>query len=332
MDNFDHFSEVLKLVTDLMRKLDDIPCHPKNKLLLYHRFVLSKLSWYFTIADLGKTWVTKTIDNLGSKYIRQWLELPISATLSTLVLSKSKYGFSLVLPSTKFAQCQVVFRHALKSPNNDINALWFRTCSGCNIQYDQYRNTKPVLSAIQNDNEDRIHHELKSQGFVISSILLQGSKYTRKFWTKVHHNLPKNIFNFIIKYINNTLATKKNLCKWSLSPISACSFCFQSETLQHIVSSCKSYLQDGRYTWRHNSILLHIAKTLSSIANSSLDTDFPIFSSPSLITGDSLRPDLMLVLNNTTVYVLELTVGFESNIKLNSDRKANKYHPLIGSL
>ena len=56
--------------------------------------------------------------------------------------------------------------------NDDINALWSRTSSGCNIQYDQYRNTKQVLSAIQNDNEDRIHHELKSQGFVISSILL----------------------------------------------------------------------------------------------------------------------------------------------------------------
>ena len=214
MDNFDHLSEVLQLVTDLMRKLDDIPCHPKNKLLLYHRFVLSKLSWHFTIADLGNTRVTENIDNLVSKYIRQWLELPISATLSTLVLSKSKYGFSLVLPSTKFTQCQVVFRNVLKSsPNNDINALWSRTSSGCIIQYDQYRNTKQVLSAIQNDNEDHIHHELKSQGFVISSILLQGSKHTRKFWTKVHHNMPKTIFNFVVKYINNTLATKKNLCK-----------------------------------------------------------------------------------------------------------------------
>ena len=307
LDNFDHLSEVLQLVTDLMRKLDDIPCHPKNKLLLYHRFVLSTSSWHFTIADLGKTWVTENIDNLVSKYIRQWLELLISATLSTLVLSKSKYGFSLVLPSTKFAQCQVVFRNALKSsPNNDINALWSRTSSGCKIQYDQYRNTNQVLSANQNDNEDRIHHELKSQGFVISSIL---SKHTRKFWTKVHHNMPKNIYNFIVKYINNTFATKKNLCKWSLSTISACSFCFQFETLQHIVSSCKSYHQDGRYTWHHNSVLLHIAKTLSSIANSSLYADLPFFPSPSILTGDSLRPDLVLVLNNTTVYVLELTVG-----------------------
>ena len=151
-----------------MRKLDDIPCHPKNKLLLYHRFVLSKLSWRFTVADLGKTWVTENVDNLVSKYIRQWLELPISATHSTLVVSKSKYGISLILPSTNIAQCQVVFRNALKSsPDKDINALWPHTSSGSNIQYDQYRNTKQVLAAVQNDHEDRIRHELKSQVHLI---------------------------------------------------------------------------------------------------------------------------------------------------------------------
>ena len=333
MDNIDHMSKVLQLITGLMRKIDEIPCHPKNKLLLYHRFVLSKISWHFTIADLGKTWVSENIDNLVSKYIRQWLELPICATLSTLVLSKSKYDISLILPSTKFAQCQVVMRNALKSsPNTDINALWSLTSSGCNIQYDQYRNTTQVLTAIRDDNEDRIRHELKSQGFVLSSILLQGSKHTRHLWTKVHCNMPRNIFNFIVKYINNTLPTKKNLCKWSLSPTSACSFCFQSETLQHVVPSCKSYLQDGRYTWRHNSVLLHLAKTLSSVVNSTLYAVLPFFPSPSLITGDSLRPDLVLVSNSSCVYLLEVTVGFESNIQINSDRKATKYLPLIADL
>ena len=110
-------------------------------------------------------------------------------------------------------------KNALKSsPKTDINALWFLTSSGCNIQYDQYRNTKQILTAIQNDYEDRIRHELKSQGFILSSILLQGSMHTRHLWTKVHCNMPRNIFNFIVKYVNNTLPTKKNLYKWSLSP------------------------------------------------------------------------------------------------------------------
>ena len=194
---------------------------------MYHRFVLSKISWHFTIADLGKTWVVENIDNVASKYIRQWLELPISATLSALILSKSKYGINLILPSTKFIQCQVVVRNALKSsPNSDIHFLWSSSSVGCNIQYDQFRNTKQVLNAIQNDNEVRIRHELKSQGFILSSILLHASSRTRSLWSKVQKNMPKNIFNFTIKYLNNTLATKKNRCKWSLPSTSACSFCF----------------------------------------------------------------------------------------------------------
>ena len=85
MNNIDHKSEVF---ANLMSKVDKIPCHPRNKLQLYHRFVLSKIAWHFTIAGIGKTWVTENIDNIVSQYIRQWLELPISATLGSLILSQ----------------------------------------------------------------------------------------------------------------------------------------------------------------------------------------------------------------------------------------------------
>ena len=101
MNNMDHKSEVLELVINLMSKIDKIPCHLRNKLQSYHRFVLSKAAWNFTTADIGKTWVTENTDNLVSQHIRQWLELPISATLSSLILSKSKYVMSLILLSTK---------------------------------------------------------------------------------------------------------------------------------------------------------------------------------------------------------------------------------------
>jgi len=55
MNSVDHKFEVLELVRDLMSKIDKIPCHPRNKLQLYHRFVLSKIAWHFAIADIGKT-------------------------------------------------------------------------------------------------------------------------------------------------------------------------------------------------------------------------------------------------------------------------------------
>ena len=49
----------------------------------------------------------------------------------------------------------------------------------------------------------------------------------------------------------------------------------------------------------------------------------------SVITGDSLRPDLLLVTENRCLYILELTVGYESNLQVNANRKRQKYLDLI---
>ena len=333
MDNIDHMSTLLDTMNDLMVRIDCLPCHPKNKILLYHRFVLSKLSWHLTIADLSKTWIVENLDNIVSNYFRKWLELPICATISSLIINKSRYGISLILPSTKFIECQTVMRNALKSsPNLDIKSLWAETSYGTNLQYDQFQSTKEVIKAIQHDHEERINNTLLSQGLVISSILKLTCQKARSFWSTVQQNLPRNIFNLSIKYQNNTLPTRKNLCKWSISQSSTCSFCLQSETLQHVVSSCKSYLDEGRYTWRHNSVLLFLANTFSSLKQCTVYADLPSFLSPCLITGDSLRPDLLLLTEDKILYILELTIGFETNIQINSNRKAAKYTSLISDL
>ena len=48
-----------------------------------------------------------------------------------------------------------------------------------------------------------------------------------------------------------------------------------------------------------------------------LYVDLPGFITPSVITGDELRPDLLLAIENKLLYILELTVGFETNLKIN---------------
>ena len=140
--------------------------------------------------------------------------------------------------------------------------------------------------------------------------------------------MPQNIFNFTIRYLNNTLATQKNLKKWSLSQTSDCSFCFLPETLLHVVACCKTYLEQGRYTWRHNSILNFLATSLKAVNESTIYADIPGYLSPSIITGENLRPDLLLKTNNNYLYILELTVGFESNLDTNATRKHSKYASL----
>ena len=94
-------------------------------------------------------------------------------------------------------------------------------------------------------------------------------------------------------WLLNTLPTRKNLCLWKLRQSSDCQFCLLPETLLHVVASCKVCLEQGRYTWRHNSILNSLATSLKVVEGSSLYANISGFPSPSIITGDDLRSDLL---------------------------------------
>jgi hypothetical protein len=98
-----------------------------------------------------------------------------------------------------------------------------------------------------------------------------------------------------------------------------------------ITSPRRRWMQDlpkGRFTWRHDSVLNFIASILKSVNHSNLYADLPGYISPSVLTGDELRPDLLIILENN-IYILELTVGFESNLLTNATRKRQKYQDLI---
>ena len=137
MSDEQHKSELISHVEELMADIDSKPIHPKNNTLLYSRYLLSKLSWHFTVSSLGKTWVIENIDSKVNSYIRKWLDIPISGTLSTVFLTRNKFGPNICPPSVKFIQCQAVLRKALKtSPNDSINELWKATSNSKNIQYD----------------------------------------------------------------------------------------------------------------------------------------------------------------------------------------------------
>ena len=150
-----------------------------------------------------------------------------------------------------------------------------------------------------------------------------------QIFSSVQSKLPKNIFNFSVRYINNTLPTNKNLQKWGMSTSSDCSFCLKPESLLHVEVGCNVYLNEGRFTWQHDSVLNCIASTLRSVKHSTLYADFPGYISPSVITGDTVRPDLLIILENKCIYILELTVGLESNLHTNGTRKEQKYQVLI---
>ena len=99
--------------------------------------------------------------------------------------------------------------------------------------------------------------------------------------------------------------------------------------LKIIVADCKTYLEEGRCTRRHNSALHFIASTLKDIKDSSLFVDLPGILSSCIITGKQFRPDIFLSTSNNILNIIELTVRFETNIDNNATRKYEKYRSLI---
>ena len=191
------------------------------------------------------------------------------------------------------------------SQNENKKELWKSTSNHTNIRNDVYRNTKEVLKAIQNEHEDRLKNHLVSQGSFFSNMNETSLSSVNSIWSLAQRNLPRNTFNFSIRYINDSLPNRTNLTKYGIPPTSDCSFCLQTESLLHVVAGCTKYLDEGRYTWRHDSILHFLASSFQSIKNTSLYVDIPGFISPCALTGNGLRPDLLLVSRDKCLYIFE---------------------------
>ena len=123
----------------------------------------------------------------------------------------------------------------------------------------------------------------------------------------------------------------------------SCPLCHNHQTLPHILNFCPVSLNQGRFTWRHNSVLHHLCLTLRTAYATvshppNIFADLPGCLSPSGTTippnilYTSQRPDLVLIFSYHKIVLLELTVPFEPNISSARCCKSDKYAPLISDL
>ena len=84
--------------------------------------------------------------------------------------------------------------------------------------------------------------------------------------------------------------------------------------------------------WSDPELLNFLATSLKAVEGSSLYVDIPGFPSPSIVTGDGLRPDLLLKTKDNCLYILELMIGFETNLNNDVERKRLKYLSLVSDL
>ena len=142
-------------------------------------------------------------------------------------------------------------------------------------------------SALQGKSSSRLETikliKFATQGSVITKVWENVLVCTKSNWFSVRDKMPSNIYNFVNRYLNS-LPALKNMLLWGTSTSISCLDCGDSQTLLHVMSGCEKHLHQGRYTWRHNSVLKALASFLLPRGIGELYIDLEWFHSPSEVT------------------------------------------------
>ena len=111
-------------------------------------------------------------------------------------------------------------------------------------------------------------------------------------------NLESDVlWKFKLSATEDQLPTQTMLKRWNYVKKDTCHVCGAAAgSLSHILSRCSRSLNQGRYTWRHDSILLAIYETVREVVNRAnarvkRGISRPQKESISFISGSSLQSD-----------------------------------------
>ena len=154
-------------------------------------------------------------------------------------------------------------------------------------------------------------------------------------------DIPQGVLKFAINAGVNTLPSSDNLKRWGKRVNDRCHFCGNVETLAHILSNCATALTQGRFTWRHNSVLRSIIEFVQPHLKEGLIlySDLAGFQAPHggtippHVLATALKPDIFVFSETSReVFIFELTCPWDSNIARSHSYKSEKYSPLVADL
>ena len=136
-------------------------------------------------------------------------------------------------------------RNKLKNSRNQGIVEIYNATKGKNITYDQYKYTREAINDIRNGVAIDTS-TFATQALVIKAISGYADEKHTTTWHKALSTLPTNIYSFVIRYLNNTLANN-TMGKWGLKNFAKCDICDGNQTLGHVVGGCKTALEEKRY-------------------------------------------------------------------------------------
>ena len=292
-------SRLRNQVQEGMKTIDKTGLPGKYKAWMYQHGLLPRLTWPLTLYEIPTTAVEE-LERTVSKHLRRWLgvppsftsiglygkstklQLPLSSLVDEFKVAKTRLVVTLrdsrdqlirqagieTRTGRKWSASQAVEQAESRLRHRDIVGT---TCEnrqglGSGTPRCQWKTAEP------HDRRAMVQQEVREQEEEVrrARAVQLGSQGA---WTK--WNLPERQLTwsdiwqyeplrlkFLLRSVYDVLPTPANLNRWKLTENPECSLCGKIGTLEHILSSCRTALTQGRYRWRHDAVLRQLADVL----------------------------------------------------------------------
>jgi hypothetical protein len=365
------FASIFTKLENKLKNINNSTLRGEHKLNIYTRYALPSMRYYMSVHQMHKTHMDK-IDALARKYIKSWMGIQSHGVTDASIFHP--YMLGVKMPSQVYLEAHAgnyamvrlkgdpIVNHAVDSrleresewtkkhsTVNTVHTMWKENQEAINSvphgegSYDakKIKKAKKVMrDSVNNETINYWNNKVKGltfQGDFINLVIEEKSNVT---WKSIINNIPRGVLSFALKSIVNGLNTPDNLKRWKIRQTNKCELCGNSGTLEHILNWCPKALREGRFTWRHNSVLSHFTQELAKAKSSNVQiyADIPNqtlngATVPPDVLVTTQRPDLVILNRDTkTIDILELTISFEKNIEAANARKSARYEDLCSDL
>ena len=334
----------------VMKRIDSCTIRGEFKVWIYQNYFVPSthffLSDFFCVSDITPSQLA-SIQRQITRFLKSWLNLPKCATLASIFHPKS-LGIKHLPQFRELAQLTLVqtVKSSLDPLVQDIHPIFSRLpeISAASLQAIQKARDTVSSNAINSyerrcrkAKEDLLaNHSLQWEHQVskltVQSKLLEVTplEQSSPVWKQLMFDLPAGQLSFLAGASVDCLPTPTSLARWNTKVSPSCPLCQQTTcSAKHILSCCKTALNQGRYTWRHDRALQIIAEFIKHHrADASVYCDLhglrasdnPASTIPPEILPTSARPDIAIV-STGRITMVELTVPWNSEDSLASAKR-----------
>ena len=296
------FAAIMSKLETKLQNIDKSLLRGEYKLNIYSRYALPSMRYFLSVHQLHATHMQQ-IDFIAKKYIKRWMGIQKHGVTDASIFHPLMLGIHMPSQTYKEAHASnyamtrlkgdTVVNHVVDS-RLERESKWSKkystTVAVHNMWKDNIKNNKiketqenyspsfkeiesakkAIQKSVQTETHNTWNERIRKLTFQGDFVQLLIEEQENVSWKSICNNIPKGVLSFALKSSTNGLNTPDNLKRWGIRKMDKCGLCKNRGTLEHTLNYCSVALNQGRFTWRHDSVLAYFTSELKRYKSNSV--------------------------------------------------------------